>query len=104
MNKLKDLNIKAVPLASAEDLAGLDERIATALRKVESNVFSMAYQAWIGFYNSNLKVTKWSKAELVQNGNRWIMESCNQRVPPAIRARTVGKMGLKNVPGLIIER
>jgi ATP-dependent RNA helicase MSS116 len=64
----------------------------------------MAYQAWIGFYNSNLKTTKWSKAELVNNGNRWICESCRQPNPPAIRARTVGKMGLKNVPGLNIER
>jgi len=63
----------------------------------------MAYQAWLGFYNSNLKTLRWSPSELVQRANLWATDCIFQPEPPALQAKTVGKMGLKGVPGLRVE-
>ena len=63
----------------------------------------MAYQAWLGFYNS-VRELKWSKPELVANANRYALECLLLPEIPALEPKTVGKMGLKGVPGLRIER
>jgi ATP-dependent RNA helicase MSS116 len=47
---------------------------------------------------------QWSKADLVTFANRFAVKSMLLRVPPAIEAKTIGKMGLKGVAGLNIER
>eukprot|EP00339_Tiarina_fusa_P013438 CAMPEP_0117070600 /NCGR_PEP_ID=MMETSP0472-20121206/49601_1 /TAXON_ID=693140 ORGANISM="Tiarina fusus, Strain LIS" /NCGR_SAMPLE_ID=MMETSP0472 /ASSEMBLY_ACC=CAM_ASM_000603 /LENGTH=694 /DNA_ID=CAMNT_0004793773 /DNA_START=59 /DNA_END=2143 /DNA_ORIENTATION=- len=61
----------------------------------------LAYQAWLGFYNSNTKRMsgKISKAELVQMANQFAI-CCGLTHQPALLKKTVGKMGLKGVPGL----
>ena len=62
-----------------------------------------AYRAMLGFYNSNTKrIGKISKAELVQLMNEWALLTGLRNIP-SLQKRTVGKMGLKGVPGLVIE-
>lgn len=56
-------------------------------------------QAWMGFYNSSLRKLGWSKEDLVHFGNTWITQVCGRSEIPALEAKTVGKMGLKGVPG-----
>jgi ATP-dependent RNA helicase MSS116, mitochondrial len=58
------------------------------------------YQAWLGFYNSNMKKLRWSPRDLVMHANA--MAACwgYPDRPPALQKKTVGKMGLKGVPGL----
>lgn len=59
-----------------------------------------AYQAWLGFYNSNTKrIGKISKQELVALANEW-SRLVGLRHPPALEKRTVGKMGLRGVQGI----
>jgi len=59
-----------------------------------------AYQAWLGFYNSNTKrIGKVSKQELVALANEW-SRLVGLRYPPALEKRTVGKMGLRGVQGI----
>ena len=60
-----------------------------------------AYVAWMGYYNSNSKVTKFNKGQLVQQANEYagIM---GLKELPSLEKKTVGKMGLKGVPGLVI--
>lgn len=68
--------------------------------KVLSLSAERAYQAWLGFYNSNTKrMGKISKQELVSLANEW-SRLVGLRYPPALEKRTVGKMGLRGVPGI----
>ena len=62
-----------------------------------------AYQAWLGFYNSNLRKLGWSPAELVARANGMARAWGYPALPPALQRKTVGKMGLKGVPGLNID-
>merc|ERR1712232_56536 len=61
-----------------------------------------AYQAWLGYYNS-AKGLGWKKEHLVQEATRFaesISALTEDGLPPPIMKKTVGKMGLKGVPGL----
>lgn len=61
-----------------------------------------AYGAWLGFYNSNLKKCGWDKPELVVNANIYSRYLGLPEVP-YLEKKTVGKMGLKGVPGLRVK-
>jgi len=61
-----------------------------------------AYQAWLGYYNS-AKGLGWKKEHLVAEAARFadsISATQSDGQPPPIMKKTVGKMGLKGVPGL----
>eukprot|EP00123_Amoebidium_parasiticum_P011430 comp20710_c0_seq1/m.27016 comp20710_c0_seq1/g.27016 ORF comp20710_c0_seq1/g.27016 comp20710_c0_seq1/m.27016 type:complete len:706 (-) comp20710_c0_seq1:51-2168(-) len=58
-----------------------------------------AYQAWLGFYNSNLRKVGWSKETLVREANTIALQ-IGLREPPTLQKKTVGKMGLRGTPGL----
>ena len=62
------------------------------------------YQAWMGFYNSHLRKMNWTKEDLVREANDLALNCWNLRELPQLEAKTVGKMGLKGVPGLNISR
>ena len=61
-----------------------------------------AYRAWLGYYNGHLKKIRWDKKQLVQQGNASAAE-VGLKEQPTLQKRTVGKMGLKGVPGLRLE-
>uniref|UniRef100_A0A7S1UW89 ATP-dependent RNA helicase n=2 Tax=Grammatophora oceanica TaxID=210454 RepID=A0A7S1UW89_9STRA len=63
---------------------------------------SAAYRAWIGYYNAHTKKLRWDKRDLVEYGNQWALEVGLDELP-TFEKKTVGKMGLKGVPGLVIE-
>ncbi|KAF5391246.1 hypothetical protein D9757_003016 [Collybiopsis confluens] len=65
-----------------------------------------AYAAWLGYYKGQSKTTKWSSEQLVAEANRYAKDSLGwkEASPPPLQAKTVGKMGLKGVKGLNIER
>lgn len=60
---------------------------------------SIAISTRLGFYNSNLSIVRWSKGQLVEMGNAF-SAIIGLDTPPALLRKTVGKMGLKGVPGL----
>jgi ATP-dependent RNA helicase MSS116 len=62
----------------------------------------MAWQSWLGFYNSHLRMLKWDKPTLVSRANAFA-PSLGLHEPPALLKKTIGKMGLKGVPGLRIQ-
>ncbi|KAL3536715.1 hypothetical protein ACH5RR_000081 [Cinchona calisaya] len=93
--------IKDLPMTKAEiPLADPDTRkkVERALSHVEMKNKEAAYQAWLGYYNSNKTVGR-DKYRLVELANEFsrIMGLDN---PPAIPKLVLGKMGLKNIPGL----
>mmetsp|Transcript_41627 Transcript_41627/g.126221 ORF Transcript_41627/g.126221 Transcript_41627/m.126221 type:complete len:97 (-) Transcript_41627:88-378(-) len=64
------------------------------------NSAELAYQAWLGFYNGNLRrIGKVSKAQLVEMAN-YFARLTGLRHQPVLKKSTVGKMGMKGVPGL----
>lgn len=69
-----------------------------SLSHVEMKSKESAYQAWLGYYNSNKNIGR-DKIKLVQLANEF-SRSMGLDNPPAIPKLVLGKMGLKNVPGL----
>jgi ATP-dependent RNA helicase MSS116 len=57
-----------------------------------------AYQAWLGYYNSNKTIGR-EKSRLVKLAEEF-SQSMELSVPPAIPKQILRKMGLNNVPGL----
>ena len=70
------------------------------------NSAGSAYQAFMGYYNSNIKRLRMqNKHELVKIANEYsTVLGFPEGEPPALLAKTVGKMGLKGTPGLRIDR
>ena len=60
-----------------------------------------SYQAWLGFYNGWLRKLGWNKQQLVEQAN-FYAQCIGCPYPPRLERKTVGKMGLKGVPGLNI--
>ena len=46
-------------------VANFQQTLLAAIRKMNTMTLTMAYQAWLGFYNSNLRFLGWSKEKLV---------------------------------------
>lgn len=57
------------------------------------------YGAWLGFMNG-LKLLKWPKERLVAEANMFARQ-IGLTEQPRLERKTVGKMGLKGVPGLL---
>ncbi|XP_050237380.1 DEAD-box ATP-dependent RNA helicase 31-like [Mercurialis annua] len=93
-------SIKDLPITKAsETLVEPDtkKQVERALSRVEMKNKEAAYQAWLGYYNSS-KVGK-DKYRLVELANEF-SRSMGLDNPPAIPKMVLGKMGLKNIPGL----
>ena len=80
-----------------------DGALVSALRDEEFRKNAeQAYAAWLGFYNSNLRKCGWDKPELVAQANQYT-KSLGLHEVPFLEKKTVGKMGLKGVPGLRVK-
>ncbi|KAK9051397.1 hypothetical protein SSX86_028024 [Deinandra increscens subsp. villosa] len=93
--------VKDLPISKGETpLVDPDtkKKVEKALSNVEMKNKESAYQAWLGYYNSNKKIGK-DKYRLVELANEF-SRSMGLDNPPAIPKLVLGKMGLKNVPGL----
>ena len=63
-----------------------------ALRSLPSKTITTAYQAWLGFYNGKQKKLGWNARELVRQANLFATNNCMMAEPPALMAKTVGKV------------
>ncbi|XP_062091425.1 DEAD-box ATP-dependent RNA helicase 31-like [Humulus lupulus] len=94
-------SIKALPITKAS-LPSVDpdtrKKVERALSNVEMKSKEAAYQAWLGYYNSNKAIAR-DKNKLVELANEF-SRSMGLDNPPAIPKLVLGKMGLRNVPGL----
>lgn len=68
------------------------------LAHIDMKTKESAYQAWLGYYNSNRSIGK-DKYRLVELANEF-SRTMGLDNPPAIPKLVLGKMGLKNIPGL----
>ncbi|PKA54082.1 DEAD-box ATP-dependent RNA helicase 31 [Apostasia shenzhenica] len=94
-------SIRDLPIAKApEPLIDADtgKKVERALAHVEMKSKESAYQAWLGYYNSNKNVGR-DKCKLVLLANEF-SRSMGLDNPPAVTKLVLRKMGLNNVPGL----
>jgi len=96
---LKDLPLQSIGAVQANPDAVV--AINAALKQVDIKLGEMCYSAWLGFYNSQRGV-RWSKPELVQHANKWA-KVIGLAKQPVLEKKTVGKMGLKGIPGLLVQ-
>ena len=78
----------------------LSARCAEATARVSEELRAKAYVAWLGAHNTELRKLGWNKGTLVAKANAYARASLGLSEPPELDVRTVGKMGLKGVPGL----
>ncbi|CAI7865234.1 unnamed protein product [Closterium sp. NIES-53] len=79
--------------------AQYEHKLNEALSRVETSAKEQAYVAFLGYYNSNLRVLKWTPQILVATGNEFAeLMQCPEQ--PAIEPRLLGKMGLRKVAGI----
>uniref|UniRef100_A0ACD6AHD4 Uncharacterized protein n=1 Tax=Avena sativa TaxID=4498 RepID=A0ACD6AHD4_AVESA len=95
------LHIKDLPITEATPpLIDLDtkRKVEKALAHVEVKDKESAYQAWLGYYNSNKQIGR-DKYQLVSLANEF-SRSLGLNNPPALTKLILRKMGLSNIPGL----
>jgi ATP-dependent RNA helicase MSS116 len=88
--------------ASVSDPVAARQAVSAAAQRISSDTRGQAYQAWLGFYNSNLRRLRWTPEKLVAAANHYAVACMGCSQPPALQKKTIGKMGLKGVPGLRI--
>uniref|UniRef100_A0ACD5WYL6 Uncharacterized protein n=1 Tax=Avena sativa TaxID=4498 RepID=A0ACD5WYL6_AVESA len=94
-------SIKDLPIIEATPpLVDLDtkRKVEKALAHVEVKDKESAYQAWLGYYNSNKQIGR-DKYQLVSLANEF-SRSLGLNNPPALTKLILKKMGLSNIPGL----
>jgi ATP-dependent RNA helicase MSS116, mitochondrial len=85
------------PVAPSHELAAV---LASAERDSDlGKEARQAYQGWLGFYNSNLKRLRWDKPGMVAEGNGLFLTLGLTSIP-MISRETLGKMGMRGVPGI----
>ncbi|KAJ7951291.1 putative Dead box ATP-dependent RNA helicase [Quillaja saponaria] len=96
LSAIKDLPVTKASIPSV--IPDTKKKVDLALSHVENKNKEAAYQSWLGYYNSNKKVGK-DKHRLVELANEF-SRSMGLDNPPAIPMKVLGKMGLRNIPGL----
>ncbi|KAB5527195.1 hypothetical protein DKX38_021042 [Salix brachista] len=96
LSTARDLPITEAPMPSIDP--DTKKKVERALSQLDMNSKQTAYQAWLGYYNSQKKVGN-DKYRLVELANEF-SRSMGLDTPPAIPKLVLGKMGLRNIPGL----
>ena len=82
--------------------------IPLSLENVARETKEQVYRAWLGYYNGHSRAMGMrSKEELVQAALEYAVEALGWtkgELPPSLEPKTVGKMGLRGVKGLNIQR
>lgn len=84
------------------DLAAKEDQAGSFGEDSDKDGAKMAWQAWLGFYNSHCKKLNLTKEELVQKSAEYA-GTIGFSTIPALQKKTIGKMGLQGVAGLRID-
>jgi len=97
----KTLPIKPYTVDIVSRLAVHQATVDRAFANVDEVSKSKAYQAFLGYNKTFVKKLQISTADLVRLANDYA-HSMGCPEPPMLEKSTVGKMGLKGIPGLRI--
>uniref|UniRef100_A0A0E0MZB9 ATP-dependent RNA helicase n=1 Tax=Oryza rufipogon TaxID=4529 RepID=A0A0E0MZB9_ORYRU len=96
LNSVQDLSVSQAVVPTID--SSIQTGVKDALGRVETKSKESAYQAWLGYYNSNKAISR-DKSRLVRLAEEF-SQSMGLAIPPAIPKLILRKMGLNNVPGL----
>jgi ATP-dependent RNA helicase MSS116, mitochondrial len=94
VHQLKGIVIQPYPKTLEYNMKDIEDALPTLENK------DKVYQGWLGYYKTFAKALKLSPAQLVQEANQFALTGMQCPEVPALEKRTIGKMGLKGVPGL----
>lgn len=83
------------------DAAACVPKVQRAMYAVDETVKQRAYSSYLGFFAGSglLKPLRMDKTDLVKMANEVAVNGMYCPEPPAMEKKTVGKMGLKGIPG-----
>ncbi|KAI1468167.1 DEAD-domain-containing protein [Daldinia caldariorum] len=84
------------------DLSARQE-VSNIAAKLDPDTQGKAYQGWLGYYKSYIKPLRWDPARLVREANEFALNGLGAAEIPPLQKSTIGKMGLKGVPGLVVD-
>ncbi|EFX06579.1 ATP-dependent RNA helicase mitochondrial precursor [Grosmannia clavigera kw1407] len=79
-----------------------ERQLAPIIDAMDEAMVAKTYQAWLGYYKSHMKPLRWDKDQLVASANSFARDGLHATNTPAIQKSTVGKMGLRGTPGLVV--
>ena len=95
-------DVRDLPLAKVTPNHGEGDAaaVAAAMRRVDDRTKAQHYAAELGYRKGLLRKMGWNAERLVREANAYAVDFMGCREPPPMLKSTVGKMGLKGVPGL----
>ena len=114
LDELRQAGVQCPPDEALGDLMSappdaIERRLSRARAKLRKDAaIGKAFQAFLGYYNSNMRRISLAggrrgKAELVRLANSFAL-ACGLDTPPGLKPKVIGKMGLKGVEGLVVDR
>eukprot|EP00177_Eucheuma_denticulatum_P000802 GFKZ01001453.1.p1 GENE.GFKZ01001453.1~~GFKZ01001453.1.p1 ORF type:complete len:446 (+),score=48.80 GFKZ01001453.1:671-2008(+) len=98
-----DLPLKEIPKLPDDTIEAARSAADVAVQRISYSSKAGAFQAWLGFYNGQLRQLGWSKERLVREANDWATKVALLHEPPSLLPQTARKMGLQGVPKLRVE-
>ncbi|KIJ48828.1 hypothetical protein M422DRAFT_162204 [Sphaerobolus stellatus SS14] len=106
---VSELGMKPLPMTSEVLQVSLwRDHMDKAFTSMSDKTKCQSYSAWLGYYKGSLRNLRMTPEQIVQTANTYAREvlrfqrvnGAGKWVAPGLLKRTIGKMGLRGVPGL----
>ena len=104
-NFLSTLNGLPIEPMASDNLGGVEEMraVRAAAARVDGEVATQTYRAWIVAMNGQRKSLKWSKQDIVTNANLYAREVLGRDAIPTLPRKAAVECALVGLAGLVIE-
>ena len=104
-NFLSTLNGLPIEPMASDNLGGVEEMraVRAAAARVDGEVATQTYRAWIVAMNGQRKSLKWSKQDIVTNANLYAREVLGRDTTPTLPRKAAVECALVGLAGLVIE-
>ena len=104
-NFLSTLNGLPIEPMASDNLGGVEEMraVRAAAARVDGEVATQTYRAWIVAMNGQRKSLKWSKQDIVTNANLYAREVLGRDATPTLPRKAAVECALVGLAGLVIE-
>ena len=104
-NFLSTLNGLPIEPMASDNLGGVEEMraVRAAAARVDGEVATQTYRAWIVAMNGQRKSLKWSKQDIVTNANLYAREVLGREATPTLPRKAAVECALVGLAGLVIQ-
>jgi ATP-dependent RNA helicase MSS116 len=96
LRQLRGIVVKPYPTALTYSIEDIEPALVALQNK------GKIYQGWLGYYKTFMKTMGWSVDDLVREANLFALQGLECPEVPGLERKTIGKMGLKGVDGLVV--